>query len=92
MSNKEIEEMAIEFSKMYCFDHKLTAVESFTAGLNKAQKVIEELETAFEACNQERKEYRDKYDSANASYAKLQKEYESLLGASSLLIWKENKA
>jgi hypothetical protein len=86
MENKEIEEMAIEFSKTYLFEHKQTAVESFTAGLSKAKYVIEQMETALEVCNQERKKHRNEADFANAAYAKLQKEYESLLGASSLLI------
>ena len=86
MTNKEIEEMAIEFSNTYLFEHKKTAVESFTAGLNKAQYVIEQLETALEVCNQERKKLRDNFDLANAAYSKLKKDYQSLLGASSLLI------
>lgn len=86
MQNKEIEQMAIEFSKKYVFEHKETAIESYTAGINRAKYVIEQLETALEVCNQERKKYRDELDSTNAAYSKLEKEYQSLLGASSLLI------
>lgn len=35
---------------------------------------IEQLQTALEACNNERRDYRDKMDIANAEVSRLQKE------------------
>lgn len=68
------------------YQDKEAAKECFLEGVKMANAAIEQMETALEVCNQERKKHREEADFANAAYAKLQKEYESLLGASSLLL------
>jgi hypothetical protein len=65
MDHLEIENMANEFSEKYLFDHKKTAKEAFLAAAKEYSVMFEQMETAFEACNNERKEYRDKMDFAN---------------------------
>lgn len=86
----EIEYKAKEFSEKYLNEHKETAREGFLAGVRFAYFLIdgkiEQYETALEVCNNERKEIRDDLDESNAAYATLEKKYNSLLAASSLML------
>ncbi len=61
--------MADEHSKGYLFEHQTTAKESYLAGLMRCQSILEQMETAFEACNIERKKYRDELDIINQRFS-----------------------